>query len=214
MKKLGKILALLMFLFSACKKDEQNLPHTIVEGYVIHSGTKQPLGSVRISIWDGVGKIKQNNYDTTYTNAQGFFHIEVDGNEPVMFLYKKNYSFEYHLEGAALGIVPLTVGFHRDMKFEMDAFAYINPWFQGRNSISTDTALFDLLNSKGIKEGWLSTYLGNGPHHFGISFNGYLTKGDTYKAYWLRYQIKGKWFERVDSVYVPSFKTWSDTIYY
>ena len=203
-----------MFLFGACKKEESKLPHTIVEGYIIHSGTKQPLDSVRVSIWDGIGTNTQNNYDTTYTNAQGFFHIEVDGNEPVMFLYKKSYSFEYHLDGAALGIIPLTVGVHKDMKFEMDAWAYINPWFQGRNSISTDTVLFDLLSSKGIQEGWLSTYFGNGPHHFGNSFNGYLTKGDTYKAYWLKYQIKGKWYERVDSVYVPSFKTWSDTIYY
>jgi hypothetical protein len=220
MRNLLIIFALINFILVSCEdKEERSL--TVAEGYVIHSGTKKPLEGVRVSIWDGLPSTdplstdskSSGNYHVTFTDSTGFFHIELNAKEPVMFLSKQDYTFEYHIDGAVIGIIPLMVGENKNLLFEMDAWAYFNPWLKGSNSLINDTVLFDLISSNGIKEGWLCTYKGNGPFKFS-SFDGYLAKGDKFKIYWLKYQIHGMWYERLDSVYIPSFTTFSDTIYY
>jgi hypothetical protein len=218
MRKLINLVVMAIIMI-ACTKKEEKQPHTVVEGYVIHSGTKQPLDSVRVSIWDGIGTNTQNNYDTTYTNAQGFFHIEVDGNEPVMFLYKKNYSFEYSLDGAALGIIPLTVGLHKDMKFEMDAWAYFKPsTLYCKDCEPNDTTWYgpgSIVNPP-IHSAADGFYLGKGPNliDYTKGDKGWPSKGDRYNYYWFYYQLKGIWHEKVDSVFIKSFATYTDTLYY
>ena len=218
MKKLINLIVMAIVMV-ACTKKEEKLPHTVVEGYVIHSGTKQPLDSVRVSIWDGIGTNTQNNYDTTYTNAQGFFHIEVDGNEPVMFLYKKNFSFEYSLDGAALGIIPLTVGVHKEMKFEMDAPAGFDPILINKFKNSDDLLKFSdySIDNYTIKHGIESTVYWE---HSGFeTFRPYekdpsAAIGDKYHLYMLEVTRNGNISTIVDSVYIKSFTICTDTIYY
>jgi len=41
-----------------------------------------------------------------------------------------------------------------------------------------------------------------------------LVIGDFFNPYWIKYQIDGQWKEKIDSVYVKSFETFTDTIYY
>lgn len=225
MKKIIYLL-FLYFIFFSCKKenDEPKLPHTIAEGTIIHSGTKHPLDSVRVSIWNGMpcsdplGCDKSNEkhyYDTTYTNKDGYFHIEIDGHEPTMFLYKKDYSFEYSIQGAVIGIIPLLECENRNLKFEMDAPAWYRPCcFMSNNLQITDTTYYG--EGSVINPSSWTFYLGNGPHELTYRAipEGWKVKGDKYAYYWLKYQINGEWHEKIDSVYIKSFTTYTDTIYY
>jgi hypothetical protein len=224
MKKLILIFIIMLLITTNCKK-EQTTPHTKISGHVYSTGSGKPIEGVKIYMYDGIGHSGgmvdlgggntggSSRRDSTVTDANGYFHIELDGEEPVLYLFKQGYSFEYIVDGAVIGIIPLYTGESKNLEFEMDAWANFNPWFKGSKSLPYDTILFDVLSKSGIKEGWLSTFYGNGPHKFS-SFDGYPTKGDKYKAYWLKYQINGIWHERVDSVYIPSFTTYTDTIYY
>jgi hypothetical protein len=199
-------------LLSCCNDDEAML--TIAEGNIYHSGTKKPLEGVKIYIYDGLPDSNRgsNKRDSTVTDSSGFFHVEFEAEEPVLFPYKENYSFEYTIAGAVIGIVPLKVGENKNLRFELDAYANFNPILKGTMSLENDKILFDILTSNGIKEGWLRTCFGNGPHKFSIL--GYPTKSDTYKTYWLKYQIQGEWHEKIDSAFIELFTTYTDTIYY
>lgn len=212
----------IMIVLLSCKKDEA--PRTIAEGHIYHSGTKMPLDSVKVYLYDGVGhssgwfdlggKSKgSNSIDSTTTDSNGFFHLELDGDEPVLYPYKRGYSFEYAMGGAAIGIVPLKTGENKNLRFELDAWANLNPWFFGTKSLYNDTLIFDVLSNTGVSEGWDHTFIGQGPNKYS-SFDGYPMKGDTYKVYRLKFQVKGVWHEKIDSVYVPSFTTYNDTIFY
>jgi hypothetical protein len=214
-------------IISCCKKEEIKpaLPHTIAEGYVIHSGTKMPLDSVRVSIWNGMpcsdplgcndGSIEKHFYDTTYTNSKGFFHIEIDGHEPIMFLYKKDYSFEYNVQGAVIGIIPLLEGENLDLLFEMDAPAHFKPCcFIGLNCLDSDTTFYG--EGSIINPPSFPYYLGKGPHILTYRSipDGWLVKGDKYSYFWFKYQINGVWNSKIDSVYIKSFTSYTDTLYY
>ncbi|HOT15579.1 MAG TPA: hypothetical protein PK252_12535 [Bacteroidales bacterium] len=206
---------LLLILYSC--EPEKNSPNTIAEGYIYHSGTKKPLKGVTVYIYDGLpGSSKgSNRIDSTHTDAFGFFHVELSAEEPVLDLYKENYDFEYTVEGAVIGIVPLNVGNNLNLKFELDAYAYFKPYcLQGRNCNENDTVWYGF--GRYINVPYAGNYLGNGPHTLNTwpGDKGRLVKGDKYAYYWLKYQIKGEWHERIDSVYVPSFTTWADTIFY
>ena len=41
-----------------------------------------------------------------------------------------------------------------------------------------------------------------------------LTTGDTYRVYQIAYTRNGQWETKIDSVYIKSFETFTDTIYY
>jgi hypothetical protein len=222
MRNIIIISLLLSIIVASCEED---VPHNIAEGVIVHSGTKKPLEGVKVYMYDGVGHssgwvdiggsdTKGNNRDdSTVTDANGFFHIELDAEEPVLYLYKEGYSFEYTMGGAVIGVVPLSTGVNKNLKFELDAWAYLNPWFIGKKCLTNDTMIFDIVSKEGVTEGWQHTFIGKGPHKYS-SFEGYPMKGDTYKNYIIKYQNNGMWFSKIDSVYVPSFSTWSDTIWY
>jgi hypothetical protein len=218
-------------IISYCKKEENapSLPHTIAEGYVIHSGTKIPLDIVRVSIWNGMpcsdplgcdeSKKEEHYYNTTYTNSEGFFHIEIDGREPVMFLYKKDYSFEFNIQGAVIGIIPLNEGENKNLRFEMDAKAFFKPSaIYCRDCSLNDTTWYGAGNTVNppIHPAADGFYLGKGPNEINYSKgdNGWPSKGDKFNYYWFYYQINGIWRGKVDSVYIKSFTTYTDTIYY
>ncbi|HON53193.1 MAG TPA: hypothetical protein P5243_11105 [Bacteroidales bacterium] len=63
--------------------------------------------------------------------------------------------------------------------------------------------------------GGFKTRYGNGPHKFSATGVGLLARGDFYYPYGIIWQENGVWQTgRIDSVYIKSFETYTDTIYY
>ena len=205
------MILVLIATFFGCKKEGESLPYTEVYGKVVSTGSQQPIDSVRVSIWDGFGTTTQSNYDTTYTDKNGNFHIGVRGNEPVLFLHKKGYEFNYSYSGAALGVAPLIAGKKYDYeKFNLDGIAYFNPVFMNKiPMLSSDSLIIS------VPPHIVIDYLGNGPHRYRFSDpNGVNLLGDSYSKYKLDYQVNGKWYTKIDSVYLKALQYYKDTIYY
>lgn len=51
-------------------------------------------------------------------------------------------------------------------------------------------------------------------HKFWEGGKGLYANGDFYYHYWMKYQVHGVWKERLDSVFIKSFTTYTDTIFY
>lgn len=224
MKNIITIVLLLGIMASSCEDD---VTHNVAEGIILHSGTKKPLEGVKVYMYDGVGhsggwidlgSSKTNGssrIDSTITDANGFFHIELDGEEPVLYPFKEGYSFEYAMGGAVIGIVPLNTGANKNLKLELDAWAYFKPSIIiGKECAINDTVWYGF--GKYINVPSVGYYLGNGPHvvYYYQGDKGWPVKGDKFASYWFKYQINGIWNSKNDSVYVPSFTTYTDTLHY
>jgi hypothetical protein len=216
-------------IISSCKKDEkeniETLPYTEVYGKVISTGSNKPVEGVRVSIWDGLpdtgplsgGSYKgSGEYDTTLTDVNGNFHIGINGKEPVLYLYKKGYTFEYNVEGAVIGIMPLNAGdVYDNIKINLDAIAYYNPVLVNLYPQKGNDTLIIYSYSKHVLPFDVSHYIGNGPFKFYISDKyGYQILGDSYVKFKLEFQRNNSWHTKFDSSYVIQGEIFADTIYY
>jgi hypothetical protein len=216
MKKNIICLILSILMFSCNKKDELTI--TVAEGYIYHSGTKKPLEGVKVLICDGLpySHNGSNRRDSILTDVAGFFHVILQAEEPVLYLYKKDFTFEYEVEGAVIGIVPLNIGNNLNLRFELDAWAYFRPkCYYAIFLEDQDTSYFSDYCANFISTEFK---IGKGPHILysdDYSWDkGRLAKGDKFFHYWLKYQLNRIWNIKEDSVYITSFTTYSDTIYY
>jgi len=79
-----------LFLGS-CKKEVGTV---IVEGRVINVGTQQPIEGVTVVIENEVS-FTPGHLDSTFTNANGEFHIELENEESAwIYLRKEGYTFQ------------------------------------------------------------------------------------------------------------------------
>ena len=209
-----------MFLitFVGCTKE---IPETIIEGKVINAGSKQPVDSVLVTLQDGVNggdsffgssntagsKTQQN----TYTNKDGAFKISIKSNSPYLSLTKIGYEFIVMDGGAGQSIKYYQSGkVYSNEILGIWASAYFNPILKGKNCTAKDSICFgdgifsNFFSLRGYGNGPLKPYGGKGLSAF----------GDAFFRYWIKSQIRGTWHERIDSVYIKSFTTYTDTIYY
>jgi len=217
MKRILIYIAVFCILVYGCEpKEKESLPYTEVYGKVVSTGSQKAIDSVRVSIWDGFGTATQSNYDTTYTDKNGNFHIVVHGNEPVLFLYKKGYEFNYSYGGAALGVAPLIPGKkYNNEIFSLDGEAGFNPILMNKLSMSNEDKVKISVYSKWGNPYVPLTYWGNGPHPYTYSLpNGELVLGDSYVRYKLEITKSNVLNTIIDSVYVTQGKVYRDTIYY
>jgi hypothetical protein len=221
------ILIIIAVAIVSCKKEGESLPYTKVYGKVISRGNNEPVDSVRVSIWDGMpcsdpldceGTKSSGNYDTTYTDVNGNFHIAIYGNEPVLYLYKKGYEFIYNVEGAALGIAPLIAGkLYNNETFILDGIAYFNPILMNKSNRALGDSIVISLFDKRYEPNALivTTRTGICPLQFSMNDKlGYPVLGDSYLKYKIEFQSEKTWKEIKDSVYTPLLKIYCDTIYF
>jgi hypothetical protein len=219
------IIILLVFL-SSCKKNPAPVITTI-EGTVINIGSKQPIDSVKVTVVDGrsgsdsfFGSSKTSGTGKTvvkYTGTDGKFSISIEGSSPVLYLEKTGYEFVYFREGSSDSFKEYNPGKkYTNEILELWANAYFNPILKGINCQSNDTVLFDVMFYNSLERaGFEHQYLGNGPFKYmEWDANGYPGIGDKYLRYWFKYQIQGIWRAKIDSVFIKSFTTYTDTIYY
>jgi hypothetical protein len=219
------IILFLSTLF-ACKKDDKTLIDTTIEGIVINTGSRKPVYNVKVIAVNGV-----STYDTflgtndnsgsviyaiTYTDSNGKFSVTVKGNYPCIFLEKTGYRFVVFTYGSSDNYKSYIAGkTYKNEILELWADAYFNPVFKGLSCINTDSVYFD--EGKCIPLAFTkTTYInyGNGPFSNYAGSKGWKGIGDKYFSYWMKYQIHRVWHERIDSVLIKSFTTYSDTIYY
>jgi hypothetical protein len=212
----------------SCKKedkDNKNLPYTEVYGKVVSTGSQKPVDSVRVSIWDGLpdagplsgGSYKgSGEYDTTFTDIKGNFHIGVHGKEPVLYLYKKGYTFVYDIEGATFGIAPLIAGkVYMDEVFNLDAVAYFNPVLMNKVQQEENDYIIVSLYGRYSVPYFENNFAGNGPFkYYPWDKYGSLVLGDSYSKYKLRYLRDGVVYIIFDSVFIKPMEIYTDTIYY
>lgn len=215
--RISKYILFLLTILLSCKK-ETSL--TIIEGKVINAGSKIPIDSVLVTLQDGIGSantIGSHQSTTTYTDKDGYFKISMKCEAPFLWLTKKGYEFVVMNEGAGQSVKGYYPGLHKNEILGLWAQAYFNASFIGLNCTSTDTSVIGADEGNHVPLAWIKigiVFTGKGPHFGNLSNNGLYAWGDKYFPYWIVYQIQGTWHEKVDSVYIKSFTTYTDTIYY
>jgi hypothetical protein len=230
-----KILIIIFFgiWISNCKKEsvEPDVPVIKINGKVLNSGTKLPIEGVWVYLTDGYPSggfldtgdkhRHTNNRDSSLTDSSGYYKLSIHAYEPVLSLYKEGYSFEYHFEGAVIGIVPLNPGLnYADFNLEMNASAFFDPIFQNKYKNEDDILKFFDINPDTFAR--INGFDDKVLHlsHFGYSpFRPYEdypmpVVGDKYHIFLLEIERSGKEFITPDSVYIKSFTTYTDTIFY
>jgi len=204
------LLIVWIILLGSCKKDIYN---TVVNGKVIHSGTKLPIEGVTVVIENEVS-FTPSHLDSTITDIDGNFHIELPNeNGAWLYLKKKGYTFHYSSLDNVVGyLTSYPNGTTDNVVLEMFSEAIFQPILVGDAPTSSDSLFFERLTYDKHHNGRMREYTVEGP--FIPYDNGGLIRGDVYTYYWLKYKSLGNWTEGVDSVYVKSFETFTDTIYY
>ncbi len=212
-----------MLFISACEKKDRT---TIVSGKVINAGSKQPIDSVKVSLLDGVstageiipGNTTSGKKNIAYTDKEGKFRVEITGDyEPFLSLSKQDYE-------APQGGLVIGVEWGNDNAYkvyEMKANAWFNPVVAPRSEFSSGIICPAVYNQyygceceyllKSLPETPMKVFdrkdlLGN----FGWSQYG----GDTYQLYKIEVNRNGVKQIIIDSVYIKSLETYTDTIYF
>jgi hypothetical protein len=188
---------------------------TIVEGYVIHSGTKKPLDSVLVVLQDGIANgggmfptgpsntAGDGSQSVTYTNKNGYFKVTLDGESPYLWIKKGRFSWYYKQEGALVGVRGFKPGSNYNIELEMDAEAFFNPTFLSKKLVNPHDTL-------GIDD--LGYFIYTGQQY--VKYGPLTVIGDKYHKFELYINRDGIKESIIDSVYILSFTTYTDTIYY
>jgi len=218
------LIGLILYIIVACSKKNET---TTIEGKVLNIGSKQPIDSVQVFLRSGspysssfLGGSTAGNgqYVSTYTDKYGYFKISMVGEELNLYLSKQGYRFVvFSVDGGSSdNFKSYNSGQHYVNEIlELWADAYFKGEFKGQNSVMTDSIYFDegkFVESLNVLRSRNHWNFGNGP--FSPYNEGWIGIGDEYFAYWMRYQIHGVWHQKVDSVFIKSFTTYTDTIYY
>lgn len=218
-----------LLLDTSCVKNKEY--HAIVRGKVINAGSKAPIDSVLVVLKDGIssgggwfdlGNTSSDKKSYTYTDKEGFFELELIGEySAYLGLSKKGYLYEFNEGGSVIGYKPFSDGLFENEILEMKADAWFNPILKSKEiSNNTDTLFFEILsnhrseydithgNPYGIT-GFDREFYGIGPFTYS-----YRSIGDTYQPFRMSLKRQGIKTIKIDSVYVKSFCTYEDTIYY
>ncbi|MGK0285646.1 MAG: hypothetical protein ACI9GM_000686 [Salibacteraceae bacterium] len=214
-EKVFYMIGLLSLLLSSCKKEVGNV---IVEGRVINVGTQQPIEGATVVIENEVS-FTPSHLDSTFTNANGEFRIELPNEENAwIYLRKEGYTFHSSSLNNVTGYLTFyPVGTTSGVKLEM----YPKAWFAAK-FLSTSPMIDDSLYYMRLAYSTSVDYFGGGdrifkgvgPFSASTNPDGSLIRGDLFFRYGLNYTKNGEWFVKVDSVYVGAFETFTDTIYY
>jgi hypothetical protein len=216
-----------ILILAGCKREENEdeAPLTKISGFVVSTGSQKPIEGVLVKIYDGMpsggmlstGTSKRtHNKDSVFTDKDGKFSIELRAYEPVINLRKKGYVFEYQLEGAVLGIMPVNPGVTlTNVKLNLDAVAFFNPVLMNKVSQKDDDYLIVYLLGRYNSPFITNNFSGNGPFKFyPYDKEGILVLGDSYSKYKILFLRDGKQNTIFDSVYIAPEEIYIDTIFY
>jgi hypothetical protein len=229
------VMAMVAITCFACKKEDEKI-ETTVTGKVINYGSGEPIDSVFIILLDGLpgttnpfinldkGDSKEVSYNTVYTDKNGEFSIKVTGRQPrVTFAPgKQGYEYEDPYPNIAIDYRDFEAGGVYYEEVKMKAEAYFNPVFayDPDKGPATKVIWYKVnKNAEGKLEkdySYTTEFEGNGPFKYcNICINdGAFSIGHTYFPYELEIHRNNQIETIIDSVFIKSFETYSDTIYY
>jgi hypothetical protein len=218
------IIIYFVILVISCKKENEELVTTI-EGTVINTGSKEPIDSVMVVAVDGVSNYDPffgssdnpgtGKYVIKYTDKYGKFKLSIKGNYPCIFLEKTGYEFVVFTQGSSDNYKSYTAGqIYKDEVLELWAEAFFKPIFIKLDCTPFDSIYIDEGNS--IPVGFQkTTFLFKGCDPIDRwPAKAALGIGDKYFHYWIKFQTHSIWNEKIDSVFIKSFTTFNDTIYF
>lgn len=225
----------LLFGLSACQDDEFT---THVSGKVVNRYTQEPIEGAYIYLKDGVGSSGVIIYDGNtssdkrsemYTDANGEFSLTLTGEYGVYLgVGKENYR-EFVADGAGIKGYGRNGGSFENQIIELEAEAGFNPLFVSKVPVEATDSLVIMFNYFKTDESadqikyyadvsWNTLYVGQQSSRFlpSSALDDWVapTTGDTYTPYQIAYTRNGQWETKIDSVYIKSFETYTDTIYY
>ncbi|HRS19843.1 MAG TPA: hypothetical protein P5243_10085 [Bacteroidales bacterium] len=205
-----------------------------ITGTIINAGSKKPIDSVMVILFGGnpsstgigaVDDLNDNppngNNDTTYTDKDGYFSVKIK-KESYSFIgiYKEGYrSPTYYTGNKVRGDNHFTVPGEYKVRIEYVAECSFYPIFMkiGNNSDIDTLRVFLDTEYKNFPRNfplaYAEKYVGISPFTY-LNSRAYGFVGDTYVYYKLEYTDNGTWKTKIDSVYIKSFETYTDTIYY
>ena len=233
------VLSLVGLSLLACGDEEFT---TTVSGQVINFGSREPIEGVSVYLKDGVGtsgfgidsKTSSDKRNETVTDANGEFTVSLTGEyEAFLALGKEGYQ-EYVNEAAQQGIKSYGFGGnYENQVFELKAEAGFNPLFESTVPVQPTDSLVAIyqdtrpdLPADQLKNftnsGWDYLYVGQQTSRFVSTVTPEELEvrrvapavGDTYTPYQIAYTRNGRWETKIDSVYIKSLETYTETIYY
>ena len=231
------IVAILLTL-SSCMDDEFT---TTVSGKVVNFGSREPIEGAYVYLKDGVGSSGVVIYDgntssskrsEVLTDANGEFTVSLTGEyEAFLSVGKEGYQeFIVANEGAAVGIKSYGFGgSYENQVLELKAEAGFNPLFVNTvpGQLTDSLIIFTDYTKPDVPANQLKDWLNTGWNTLCVGEQNcrvvstasldehvILTTGDTYRVYQIAYTRNGQWETKIDSVYIKSFETFTDTIYY
>lgn len=204
-----------------------------MEGKVINIGSGEPIDSVLVILYGGnplsnplMPGFNDNppsgNNDTAYTNDVGEFSLIVK-NESAAFLgwlkegYENGEIFwyldDFKTKSSGSGNKFFSPG-TKKIIIEYEAECSFLPVFQKSGINTSKDSLIVSIASFRCPDGFVSyrSYFGKSPFKLDSDL-GYCT-GDAFFHFKLDFTDNGIWKSIIDSIFVDSFKTYSDTIYY
>jgi hypothetical protein len=203
--------------------------HAKIDGTVRNALTGKPIADVEVRLKDGVdnsgsslgqgGSTSNESTSIAYTDSNGKFYVELEGEfEPILSVQKDKYGFhrnEFN-DGRLIPITQYPDGTTNNTFVEMKPDAYFNPIFQSSTPIDNKTFLvfeeyfpFPHTNDKPG-----SGFTLGDREIIEWPFDAMLTVGDTYTKFDLIFSRGGQQQTITDSVFIPAFETFRDTIYY
>jgi hypothetical protein len=210
------IVSIIIFILLGCEKENKPL-YTQVSGYVVSTGSGKPVENVKIYMYDGFpySSHGSSRRDSTVTNSYCYFEIGLSGEEPVIYPYKSGYTFEYEVEGAVIGIMPLNAGSDiKDVFIKLDGIAYFSPVLMNILKQTEEDTVLLFIYSKHNVDYEIMSGIGDGPHKYWSLEKGFDILGDHYQKYKVKYERNDQWNVFVDSVYVKLGEVYRDTIWY
>jgi hypothetical protein len=225
-------ISLTILLFQSCEKNKDN-GDFIVEGRVINIGSGEPIENVLVILYGGnplsnplMPGFNDNppsgNNDTAYSDSNGKFYLKVKDESAAYLGWRKDgykngnivwYSNDFKTKLSERGNKFFEPG-HKEIIINYEAECTFNPIFKKMGINSENDTLILSVASYHYPNAFVKhkTYTGLSPFNLDNDY-GYCS-GDEYYYYKLEYKDSGIWKTIIDSVYVESFETYSDTIYY
>ena len=230
-KKLLLIFLSTSLFLSSCKDKEYT---TTIEGRVINFMTNEPVDSVYVRLKDGIasgggwvdfggGNTSSGITSLAITDKDGYFKVSITGtHHAALFVtkdrdngvtsYRKHTSWPKFYGG----------GHYKDEQFEIKLPAFFKPFITFKGDIyETDVVFFEVLGK--FHEGD-DDYGKRSYSRTGWEYNFYYEKsllyhritvyGDDYTPYRFTITRDGVTREILDSVFIKSYETFSDTIFY
>lgn len=212
----------LFIIAMSCKKKKYE---TIAQGRILQSPSGKPIVGAKVTLQDGVGNSGPINLGNTssnaraesYTNANGEFNLQIEGEFTPYISTGADKYHDFKYEG--VGVMPLKYGINNNIILYLSPESFFGSYFVSKDkTLEVSELIVTLLSHRDITTPIIDKFRSkdNLTLTFTSSFDGsgYPIYGDRYQRFKIEVKHDNLWERKIDSVFVPAFANFKDTIYY